>query len=105
MQFSPHKPHNVPKRFVALIPKVCTRAPRQYLAALPAAILAGAQPEGKSLGGNPRKDLQELRAQINRRRARQTQAGDPLHRTQSRNRKIHHDFSLYRQVTLMWNWY
>ena len=31
------------------------RAPRQYLAALPAAILAGAQPEGKSLGGNPRK--------------------------------------------------
>jgi hypothetical protein len=26
MQFSPHKPHNVPKRFVALIPKVCTRA-------------------------------------------------------------------------------
>jgi len=29
MQFSPHKPHNVPKRFVALIPKVCTRAIEQ----------------------------------------------------------------------------
>ena len=41
------------------------RAPRQYLAALSAAILAGAQPEGNSLVGNPRKDLQELRAQIN----------------------------------------
>ena len=38
--------------------------PGNNLAALPAAILAGAQPEGKSLGGNPRKDLQELRAQI-----------------------------------------
>ena len=25
-QYSPHKPHNVPERFVALIPKVCTRA-------------------------------------------------------------------------------
>jgi hypothetical protein len=35
----------------------------------------------------------------------QTHAGDPLHRTQSRNGQIHHDFPLYRQVTLMWNWF
>jgi hypothetical protein len=27
MLFSPHEPRNVPERFVALIPKVCTRAP------------------------------------------------------------------------------
>ena len=26
MLFSPHEPRNVPERFVALIPKVCTRA-------------------------------------------------------------------------------
>src|ERR1700730_3062262 len=34
------------------------RASRQYLATLPPAILARAQPEGKSLGRNPRKNLQ-----------------------------------------------
>ena len=57
--------------------------PAQYLAALPATLLARAQPEGKSLGRNPRKNLQELRPQINRRRARQARAGDCLYRTQS----------------------
>ena len=30
-----------------------------------------------------------------------TQAGDPLHRTQSRNRKIHHLIPLHPQVILM----
>ena len=64
-----------------------------------------AQPERKSLGRNPRKNLQELRSQINRRRARQARAGDSLHRTQSRNRKIHHLIPLHSQVTLMWKWY
>src|ERR1700736_642563 len=81
------------------------RASRQYLATLPPAILARAQPEAKSLGRNPRKNLQELRSQINRRRARQARAGDPLRRTQSKNRKIHHLIPLHPKVTLMWKWY
>src|ERR1700731_4714308 len=71
----------------------------------PPAILARAQPEGKSLGRNPRKNLQELRSQINRRRARQARAGDPLRRTQPKNRKINHLIPLHPKVTLMWKWY
>ena len=38
---------------------------------LPAALLAGAQPQGKSLGRNSRENLQELRPQIHGRRPRQ----------------------------------
>ena len=37
-------------------------------------------------------------------RARLKQA-NPLYRTQSQNRQIHHVIPLYRQVTLMWRWY
>ena len=33
------------------------RAPRQHLAAIPSALLAGAQPEGKCLARNPREDF------------------------------------------------
>src|ERR1700730_3367038 len=81
------------------------RASRQYLATLPPAILARDQAEGKSLGRNPRKNLEELRSPINRRRARQARACDPLRRTQSKNRKIHHLIPLHPKVTLMWKWY
>ena len=56
-------------------------------------------PRGKSVG------LQKLCPQIHRRRARQTQGGDPLHGTQARNCKIHHLIPLHSQVTLMWKWY
>jgi hypothetical protein len=81
------------------------RASRQYLAALPAALRARAQPEVKSVGRDPRENLQKLCPQIRRRRARQTQGGDPLHGTQARNCKIHHLIPLHSQVTLMWKWY
>jgi hypothetical protein len=53
----------------------------------------------------PRENLQKLRPQIHRRRARQTQGGNPLHGTQARNCKIHHLIPLHSQVTLMWKWY
>ena len=59
----------------------------------------------ENLGRKSAKYLQELRAQINRRRAHQAQAGDLLYRMQSRNRKIHHLIPLHPQVILMWKWY
>ena len=48
------------------------------LAAIPSALLAGAQPEGKCLARNPCENLQELRPQIHRRRSGQARAGHPL---------------------------
>jgi len=102
MQFSPHKPHNVPKRFVALIPKVCTRAPA-YLAALPAPYSPELNPK-ENLWRKSAKRSSRITRSNQSTRARQTQAAI-LYIDAIPNRKIHHDFSLYRQVTLMWNWY
>ena len=80
------------------------RASQQYLLALPAALFAELNPKENTLGRNPREYIQELRTQIHRRRACQTQTGHPLYRTQSKNRQIHHVLPLH-QVTLMWKWY
>ena len=44
-------------------------------------------------------------AQIYGRRPRQAQARHPLHGAQSQADPLHHLFPLYRQLTLMQNWY
>jgi transposase len=51
------------------------------------------------------KNLQKLCAQIYGRRPRQAQARHPLHGAQSQADPLHHLFPLYRQLTLMQNWY
>src|ERR1700731_4314072 len=58
-----------------------------------------------SLWDEIREKIFKNSALINRRRARQARAGDPLRRTQSKNRKIHHLIPLHPKVTLMWKWY
>ena len=62
---------------------------------------------------NPKENLwDEIREKIFKNYAlksmdavRQTRRGNPLHRTQSQTRQIHHVLPLYRQVTLIWKWY
>jgi hypothetical protein len=49
----------------------------------------------------PSENLQELCAQIHGRRLRQTQAGCPIHRAQSKARPLHHRLPLYYQLTLI----
>src|SRR5215831_3423577 len=51
------------------------------------------------------KNLQKLRAQIHGRGLRQARRGGSLHPAQSQDRQIHHILPLYRQVTVIWNWY
>ena len=67
----------------------------------PAALRARTQSKGKSLGRNPRENLQELCPQIHRCRAPKAQPGHPLHRAQSQARQIHHLLPLHRQVILI----
>src|SRR5215831_15282803 len=51
------------------------------------------------------KNLQKLRPQIHGRGLRQARRGGSLHPAQSQDRQIHHILPLYRQVTVIWNWY
>ena len=57
------------------------------------------------MGRNPRENLQELRPQVHERSAREAPAGRPLHRTQPKNRQIHHILPLHCKVNLIWNRY
>src|ERR1700730_5633632 len=58
---------------------------------------------------NPKENLwDEIREKIFRNyafKSIEARAGDPLRRTQSKNRKIHHLIPLHPKVTLMWKWY
>ena len=56
------------------------------------------------MGRNPRENLQ-LRPQVHERSAREAPAGRPLHRTQPKNRQIHHILPLHCKVNLIWNRY
>jgi hypothetical protein len=75
------------------------------LAAIPAALFAGTQSKGKSVGRNPRKNLQELRPQINQPRATEAPRGNPLRRAQPRRGEIHRLIPIHRKVTLIWKRY
>ena len=52
-----------------------------------------------------REKIFELRPQVHERSAREAPAGRPLHRTQPKNRQIHHILPLHCKVNLIWNRY
>src|SRR5262249_28799422 len=101
----PPAAHSAVRRRSRQSPQRRTRSPQQHHTASAPTLFSRAEPSGKSVGRDSRKNLQELRSQIHGGRLRQACGGGTLHRTQSRDREIHHVFPLHCQVNLMWKWY